>query len=158
MRARQSVRAEISRTLPEAMEACMAMKPDDLPISFTSPTPLNALLASTCSGSGLLEEGSRPCNSTSSPGRQTPLGYFIRSRRRHLGPTLLLDCDKSARQKSLERQKSPKSGQEVLRQAPLQPGEPSAPPPQPSQSRNTCRSAQQRNTCVGGCARADGMA
>ena len=33
---------------PEAMDACMAMKPEDLPMSLTSPTPLNALLASTC--------------------------------------------------------------------------------------------------------------
>jgi hypothetical protein len=32
---------------PEAMEACMAMKPDCRPISFTSPMPLCALLAST---------------------------------------------------------------------------------------------------------------
>ena len=29
------------------MEACMAMKPEDLPISFTRPTPRKALLAST---------------------------------------------------------------------------------------------------------------
>ncbi len=33
--------------LPEAMDACMAMNPEDLPMSLTSPTPLNALLAST---------------------------------------------------------------------------------------------------------------
>ncbi len=34
--------------MPEAIEACIAMKPEDLPISFTRPTPLKALLASTC--------------------------------------------------------------------------------------------------------------
>ena len=44
--------AHVRRTwcwsLPEAIEACIAMKPEDLPISFTRPTPLKALLASTC--------------------------------------------------------------------------------------------------------------
>mmetsp|Transcript_21845 Transcript_21845/g.37314 ORF Transcript_21845/g.37314 Transcript_21845/m.37314 type:complete len:251 (+) Transcript_21845:871-1623(+) len=34
-------------TTPDAIEACMAMKPDCLPMSFTRPTPLRALLAST---------------------------------------------------------------------------------------------------------------
>ena len=39
---------------PEAMDACMAMKPEDLPMSLTSPTPRNALLASTCDAPGRL--------------------------------------------------------------------------------------------------------
>ncbi len=33
---------------PDAMDACMAMKPDCRPISFTTPSPLRALPASTC--------------------------------------------------------------------------------------------------------------
>ena len=32
----------------------MAMKPEDLPMSLTSPTPRNALLASTCNALGCL--------------------------------------------------------------------------------------------------------
>ena len=46
------VRRKWCWSLPEAMEACIAMKPEDLPISFTRPTPLKALLASTCKIAG----------------------------------------------------------------------------------------------------------
>lgn len=39
------------RRIPEAMEACMAMKPDWRPISLTRPMPLYADVASTLAAS-----------------------------------------------------------------------------------------------------------